>query len=48
MREIGYARVATEEQDLDIQRQALEADGCELIHRASGGLSRREGVTWRR
>ena len=46
MRKIGYARVSTEEQNLDLQRQALETEGCELIHedKASGTLNGRKGL----
>lgn len=33
---IGYARVSTEEQNLDLQRQALEAVGCEHIYEDQG------------
>jgi DNA invertase Pin-like site-specific DNA recombinase len=30
-RKIGYARVSSGDQDLSIQRRALEADGCALV-----------------
>lgn len=33
---IGYARVSTEEQNLDLQHQALEAVGCKTIHEDHG------------
>ena len=45
---IGYARVSTEEQNLDLQRQALEAAGCEKIHEdhgVSGAAIERPGLT---
>jgi DNA invertase Pin-like site-specific DNA recombinase len=45
---IGYARVSTEEQNLDLQRQALEAAGCEKIfedHGVSGAAVERPGLT---
>lgn len=33
---IGYARVSTEEQNLDMQVQALEAGGCAAVYRDDG------------
>ena len=44
---IGYARVSTEEQNLDLQRQALEAAGCDVIyedHGVSGAAIERPGL----
>jgi DNA invertase Pin-like site-specific DNA recombinase len=45
---IGYARVSTDEQVLDLQRHALEAAGCELIFEdtgISGAASERPGLS---
>lgn len=43
---IGYARVSTGEQNLDLQRHALTEAGCAAIFedRVSGALSRRPGL----
>lgn len=44
---IGYARVSTDEQNLDLQRQALEAAGCEAVYEdkgISGAANERPGL----
>lgn len=46
-RKIGYARVSTDEQNLDMQRAALRAAGCETIHEdqgISGSVADRPGL----
>jgi DNA invertase Pin-like site-specific DNA recombinase len=45
--DIGYARVSTDEQNLDLQIQALEAAGCARIYRdrgISGAARERPGL----
>ncbi len=45
---IGYARVSREEQNLDLQLDALRAAGCDVIYRdfgVSGTTIEREGLT---
>nr|WP_040708342.1 recombinase family protein [Oceanibaculum indicum] len=44
---IGYARVSTEDQNLDLQQHALQQAGCEVIfkdHGVSGALRDRPGL----
>ena len=45
---IDYARVSTDEQNLSLQRAALEGAGCNQVfedHGISGGQARRPGLS---
>jgi DNA invertase Pin-like site-specific DNA recombinase len=44
---IGYARVSTDDQNLDLQRDALRLAGCEKVYedRMSGAKAARPGLT---
>ena len=43
MPRIGYARVSTSSQDLDIQKAKLKAAGCEIIRAETGSGASRDG-----
>lgn len=45
MPRIGYARVSTSSQDLDIQIEKLKAVGCEIIRSETGSGASRDGRT---
>jgi DNA invertase Pin-like site-specific DNA recombinase len=42
-RRIGYARVSTDDQDLSIQKQALDRDGCAIVFEEKRSGTKREG-----
>jgi DNA invertase Pin-like site-specific DNA recombinase len=44
---VGYMRVSTNEQNLDLQRDALKAAGCERLYddTCSGSATERPGLT---
>jgi DNA invertase Pin-like site-specific DNA recombinase len=44
---VGYARISTQDQNLDLQRQELNKAGCKKIYEntVSGKQSNRQGLT---
>ncbi len=44
-RRIGYARVSSDDQDLSIQKAALEGDGCAIVFEEKRSGTRRDGRT---
>lgn len=45
MTRVGYARVSTTDQDLDIQIAQLKAGGCEIVRSETGSGRSRNGRT---
>lgn len=45
MPRIGYARVSTSSQDLDVQKTKLKEAGCEIVRAETGSGASREGRT---
>lgn len=45
MTRVGYARVSTTDQDLDIQIARLKAAGCEIVRSETGSGASRDGRT---
>ena len=45
MTRVGYARVSTSDQDLDIQVGRLKAAGCEIVRQETGSGTSRSGRT---
>ena len=43
---IGYARVSTDDQNLDLQRDALQAAGCEPVFEDMVSGARRTAMGW--
>jgi len=41
---IGYARVSTDDQNLDLQRDALRLAGCEKIYEDRTGFTHERGA----
>lgn len=45
MPKIGYARVSSTSQDLEIQKAKLKAAGCEIVRAETGSGASRDGRT---
>ena len=44
MPKIGYARVSSTSQDLEIQKAKLKAAGCEIVRAETGSGASRDGI----